>query len=414
MELWRRLLLLISVCTGIFLFFYASLSPLVIATPVDLAEKQKKEGTYRGVGLPDEKSESLARLPLQEYIAETTKGRLFRVEGPEWEDLFEAARAVDEGRPVAQEWESRLPAGQYPMKVLFFRPDEPPVNRYSPHLHQNNDEIYISPAGVAGSSFLRLKYRVYKDEDFHPGSGFSAYPHPPASMVYPFRKHCLGLIVFGLALYILLPWPETDHRAIRYARGRIILGDILSFVIIAPFFALPFLVTGGTLQAFTQGWPLLFFFWPLFFLGIWLLVIAAWFSGFSITVTGDRLKISTYNKGKRAFYYKDMESFQPVVFKPPRWLIGLSWLAALSGKGSTRIGRAGRAMILSSSASGSLCIRMKNDTEIFITVTDMMGDRMIKGLRALVNQMKKHGVKERTDVRVIRSLGLETMRLPKG
>jgi hypothetical protein len=42
-----------------------------------------------------------------------------------------------------------------------------------------------------------------------------------------------------------------------------------------------------------------------------------------------------------------------------------------------------------------------------------MGNDMLKGLRSLVNQMKKHGVKESTDVRVIRSLGLETMRLPE-
>lgn len=54
------------------------------------------------------------------------------------------------------------------------------------------------------------------------------------------------------------------------------------------------------------------------------------------------------------------EYFQPVVFKPPKWLIMLSWLAALSAKGSMRTGATGRAMILSSSEYGILSIRFKN------------------------------------------------------
>ncbi|MFA5352904.1 MAG: hypothetical protein WC291_01630, partial [Thermodesulfovibrionales bacterium] len=372
MELWRRLILLVCVCAGIFLFFYVSLSPLVIAEPVDFAEKQKKEGTYMGFRLPSEKAELLSRMPLREYIAETTKGRLFSVDAKDWGELFSAASAVKQGLPASKEWQQRLPSDQYPMKLLFFRADEQPVKGFSEQLREDNDRIFLSLREGAETEYLKLELRAYKDEDFHPGSGLSDYPRPPGSMLYPLRKHSLGLIIFGLGLYIILPWPGTDHRAIRYARWRIILGDILSFVVIAPFFAFPFLITGGALQAFTQAWPLFLFFWPLFFMGIWLLVIAAWFAGFSITVTGDRLKISTYNRGKRAFPYKDMESFQPVLFKPPRWLILLSWLAALSGKGSTRIGGSGRAIILNSSASGSLCIRMKNGAEIFIAVTDMM------------------------------------------
>lgn len=100
-----------------------------------------------------------------------------------------------------------------------------------------------------------------------------------------------------------------------------------------------------------------------------------------------------------------MEYFQPVIFKPPKWLVILSWLAALSGRGST-----GRAILLSSSQTGTIGIRLKNGRDLFIVVTDQMGREALKGFERIIESLRSFGVKELDEVREIRSMGFEVMR----
>jgi hypothetical protein len=59
-----------------------------------------------------------------------------------------------------------------------------------------------------------------------------------------------------------------------YRRWRVILGDV-AVVVTVPFFAFPFFIVGGIVQAFTEGWPLFFFFWPMFFIGLIFVWLAA-------------------------------------------------------------------------------------------------------------------------------------------
>jgi hypothetical protein len=69
-------------------------------------------------------------------------------------------------------------------------------------------------------------------------------------------------------------------------------------------------------------------------------------------------------------------------------------------------------MILGSSVWGSLAIRLKNGREIFLGITDQLGTDMI-GADAIVKALRKAGVREVDEVREIRSLGLEMVRLPE-
>ena len=286
------------------------------------------------------------------------KGKYCRQPVKIGKNCFGAVIAVSQEKAVAKVWQKRLPSDKYPSKVLFFRPDESPVNSLASQFHHDNDVVYISLTNGNRTEYLQAEYRTYNNEDFLLGSGFINYPTPPIYMLFPYRKYSLWVVLLGLLLYIFLPVQQKNPEAIKYPRWRMVLGDVVSFLMIVPFFFFPFLITGGTLQAFTQGWPLFFFFWPILILGIWLLFISAWLAGFSIVVTDDRLRFFT-SKGEREFLYKDMKFYQPVIFKPPKWLIALSWIAALSGKGSSRIGATGRAMILSGSASGSIGIQIK-------------------------------------------------------
>jgi len=392
MELWRRLILLVCVCAAVFLSKVTSLSPLILTASADLAGRQERHD-----------------MPLNDYIARVTQGKLYRRDGREWEEILTKITALKEGKTVGKEWSKHLPADKYPMEVLFFRPDEAPVNTIAGYFRKDNDVLYVSLQKGQTTNYLELEYRTYSDDDFHFG-GLSSYPHPPIYMFYPYRRYSLWIALLGLLLYILLP-RKKDPEAIRYPLWRMVLGDIVAFLIAVPFFAFPFLITGGSLQAFTVGWPLFIFFWPFFFMGIWLLLISAWFAGFSIVITEDRLRLSTY-KGKREYLYKDIEYFQPVIFKPPKWLIALSWTAALSGKGASRIGSTGRALILSGSEYSSLGIKMKNGSDLYINLTDMIGSDILKGSVKIIKAMKQAGVHEKSEVREIRSLGLETVRFP--
>jgi hypothetical protein len=412
MELWRRLILLFFICTVILLAKFADLSPLVLVKYIDFAREQKEEGSYMGVRIMTEEDERLSRLPLNEYIQEKTKGKILPATNKEFEELFVVVTAVSQDKTVPKAWQKRLPSDKYPSKVLFFRPDEAPINSLSNQFHHDNDVVYISLTNDNKTEYLEAESRIYNNEDFLLGSGFINYPTPPIYMLFPYRKYSLLVVLLGLLVYIFLPAQQKNPDAIKYPRWRMVLGDIVSFLMIIPFFSFPFLITGGTLQAFTQGWPLFFFFWPIFFMGLWLLSISAWLAGFSIVVTDDRLSFFTF-KGVREFLYKDMEFYQPVIFKPPKWLIALSWIAALSGKGSSRISATGRAMILSGSASGSIGIRLKNGADIFINITDQMGSNALKGFEKILDKLKKNSVQEKDEVREIRSLGLETMRLPE-
>ncbi len=411
MELWRRLILLVSVCAAIWLAKFVSLTPLVLVKPVDFQERQRKEGSYMGVRIMTEEKQRLSAMPLQEYMTEVTQGRLIKGEGKAWEELFANIKAITEDKGVSGEWSKRLPSGPYPMKVLFFRIDEPPVRAVSDHFKKANDVAYVSLARAGQTEYLELNYRVYSDDDFHFGSGLTSYPHPPTYLFYPYRKFSLWIALIGLVVYAALPRGKIDPSAIRYPLWRIVLSDILAFIFIGPFFALPILIVGGSTQAFTQGWPALIFFWPFFLAGIGLLVTSAWFASYQILLLEDRLRISTY-KGASDFPYSDMSYFQPVIVRSPRWLVFLSWIATFSGKGSSRIGATGRAMILSGSASGSIGIRLRNGADIFVNITDQMGSNALKGFKKILDKLKESGVQEKDEPREIRSLGFETMRIP--
>jgi hypothetical protein len=125
----------------------------------------------------------------------------------------------------------------------------------------------------------------------------------------------------------------------------------------------------------------------------------------------DRLRI--WNPwGARDYPYSAMEYFQPVVIKPPKWLIVLTWLAALAGKGNMKVGATGRALLMSSAAWGALGIRLRSGNDLIIGIADQLGTDTLDAGR-IIDALKKASVKEVAEEREVRSMGLEMMRLPE-
>jgi len=411
MELWRRVFLVTCFFAAIVAFFLADLSPVVIVSNVDFSDRQKREGSYMGVRLMTERTERLAGLPLQDYIAEVTHSRLLAAEGRQWNELFQNALAAERSQSLAGEWQRRLPSDKHPMGVLFFKTGEVPVNQLISLFRKSNDQVFLVQGEGERALYLKAEYRVYSDGDFHFGSGFSNYPTPPTDILYPLRKWSPWVALAGLVLYVALPWPKRPPDTLAYRRWRVVLCDVAAVIMTVPFFAFPFMIVGGLIQAFTEGWPLFFFFWPIVSLGFLLVFLAAWFSSFALLPLEDRLRVWNL-RGAQDYSYSAMEFFQPVEIKPPRWLIGLSWIAALAGKGNMRVGATGRALLMSSSAWGALGIRLKSGEDLIIGITDQLGTNTLDAGK-IIGALKKAGVKEVAEEREIRSLGLEMLRLPE-
>ncbi len=139
-------------------------------------------------------------------------------------------------------------------------------------------------------------------------------------------------------------------------------------------------------------------------LGIYSIKIAIWYASYQLDLRDDGITIASY-KGIKHFRFDDIEYYQPVIFKPPKWLVFLTWLAAFSGRGG-----AGRAILLSSSQTGAIAVRLKDGKEFYITVTDQMGRTALKGFEKILEMLGKNEVPIREEVKEIRSMGMEIMR----
>jgi hypothetical protein len=77
------------------------------------------------------------------------------------------------------------------------------------------------------------------------------------------------------------------------------------------------------------------------------------------------------------------------------------------------MGAAGRALMLSSSGARGIAVQLKSGGALFVNITDQMGGTAIKGFEAILEELRKKGIPEKSEERQIRSLGFETVRLAK-
>lgn len=406
MELWRRIIFYGCFTIGILLFMYAQMSPAVYIETFNPDEERKSfVRKYIDSLLSKEERREIEEKKLREIASKTIKVE----HESEWKEIYLNLRILQEQKSfspknwkIPNNWKRRLPDEKYPSKVFFFLPNESPVNKLSSYFNKNNDRLYLYLPNL--NAYLKAHYKIYSKEDFHLGSGFSNLPRPPNWILYPYRNYAIFLFIFGILSYIFLPYKTISKDALRYPRWKVIAGDFAVFILVAVFFSLPLFIAGGTLQAFTIGAPITVVMWLISLLVFYSIKIAAWYASYQILPLDEGIKIATY-KGVGQIRYDEMEYFQPVIFKPPKWLVILSWLAALSGRGST-----GRAILLSSSQTGTIGIRLKNGRDLFIVVTDQMGREALKGFERIIESLRSFGVKELDEVREIRSMGFEVMR----
>lgn len=392
-ELWRRLLLLLFFAIGMWLFMYASPAPLVRMDIVDFAREQERETSGHFV---TDQQVHLAALPLQDYIGTVTDGALVELEGTRWNDFLEQAGAAAAGSPSPQ-WEKRIPADDLEwgrIRSIFFRPEEEPVAGLLSHLVSPNEPVHLKGPGSAEESlYLRMRYISFSHDNFSPGSGYTGINEPPSSFFRPYRPYSYLFFLAGLLLYFFLPKPRRAPEAMHYSRGSVIGADLASVILFVPFFGLPLLIMGGSVQALTGFLPATLIFWGMALFSLWLVFISAWYASFTLTLDDQHLTLSHYG-GERRIPWQDFTFFQPAEKRYPRWLVLLTLLSALTARGSEQAGAAGRAALAVSSINYGARLHHRDGSYLDIWKTNALGGLILRGAYKLESMLQQFGVKE--------------------
>ncbi|MFQ3573721.1 MAG: hypothetical protein SNJ53_03710, partial [Thermodesulfovibrionales bacterium] len=292
MELLRRILFYGCGILAVAAFIYASLEPYVVLS-IHEPEDYKKGSFSKHL-------ESL--LPPEEWIAIQKKRQdeiiesTIDVQGREWLEIYKNLKAHRDRNILMDSWKKRLPGDQYPTSSFFYRTTDTPIISISNRLISEKT-FYLRLAKTKDREdktdslplMLSLSYVVPTDDNFALGSGYSRYPRPPTWMLYPYRQYSLYIFLFGLASYIFLPVSSISPNAIRYPRWRVISGDIAATLLFFPFFSLPFLISGGLIQAVTVGFPITIPMWLISLLGLYSIKIALWYGSYQIDIKDDGL-----------------------------------------------------------------------------------------------------------------------------
>jgi hypothetical protein len=211
-------------------------------------------------------------------------------------------------------------------------------------------------------------------------------------------------MIASIAL-LLLPTRRHEKDSIHFKTWFITGNDVcFAILLVALPFAAPMAIMGGATQVFfTEGIFLLPIFWLLAAIGVWGIVfIMPRFASFEIEIKNDGIK-SHDSRGVNFYQFKDMQYFQWVTFKRPRWLIFFAWIFLLAGRrGGTNL------FILSTLTHAGIGIRLRDDVLFYLNTSNPMGQSVLnQNAVKIVEILQEKGVVEKKEEIIIRSMGLE-------
>lgn len=339
------------------------------------------------------------------------KPEVIDVDGEEWRSLIESAEAVFGGGQLPDGWLRRV--SDYTRRDLAHPmplSDPPKVNR----LTFWRDERPM--AELASALKMRQSYLLRLQESKAPPLLISLMPEPevsgfghtsfgvPTPMAYPLRPAWPWLAGIGLASYLLIPWRRIGPDTIAWPTWRLVLGDLASALLFLPFFGMPLFIIGSTQQALSTYLPFTAIFWILAALGAYLIFWTIRYACWAIHMLPDGIEIESLT-GRRPIAFKDITGIQRAVIKPPKWLVVLSYLAALlPSRGSARAGQAGRALLLSSSCTSGLILHLRNGRSPVIWFTDQMGSVAVSHFDKLTSALEEHQIPQIEEIVELRRI----------
>jgi hypothetical protein len=288
----RRLVLIAGTLVGIIFAFWPR--PVLYRIGItDFAQRQRGEYGWT----------NRREMELADYIKDRTEGRLLRVEGQAWQDLYKDVAALGEQG--------------------YFLPDQRPLDDIAHHF----DGSFTYVALEQGSTAVYLDVTLVRPGDF---------PKAPASLQYPLRRFALGVFLAALLGYLLIPWPKPDPDVVAYARftGTLLPDLGVGVVLVGLFFALPWFIVPHQAHVshplvLDGGWIILtVIMWGMSLFGLAIHAVAAWYEAWCIHIGADHLIMESI-WGVERVPFADIEKLTMGSREPPRALIIAGLLISL-------------------------------------------------------------------------------------
>lgn len=407
-ELLRRLALLTGVLLGVALFCYV-VPAVVSVTAVNWEQEQARE-LKSASGYVSMEKKRLAQLPLNDYIQEKVgASTIVNVDSSQWAEFFaqvELASNGQYGRSVYGNRVSEEDKDQFwkplgPVAV-FFKTDEIPWAQWG-LISKDGHEAYVSTTIDAKTVYFRLSYQDYR-------TSVSAMSKPyrtaPGWLYHPSRNLGVGVLVLGMLLYVFLPRRPKQPEDIAYSAGSMLAGDLAALILLLPFYGLPFLINGGTVQAITGMWPVTAAMWFLACLSVLLLYYNAWHASYRIELTSEAFYLITF-KGVREHRFNEIVVVNLVSLRNPGWFRKLFMaVALLSLLGGRTTQPAGSAWLTYTAAYGGLEICGRTGNPLYLWFTNQFGDVIINNFDRLLNALEAAGVQINRELREIEGFSL--------
>lgn len=391
-ELWRRLALLLGILAGLALFFYVA-PAMISVTAIDWQQEQARElKSHSGYVSPEKRR--LNALPLDEYIREKTRDRVQEVDSGRWWTFFQQVQLASSGEfnrsaygdRVGDEikdsyWSPLLPT------AVYFKPDEIPWAQWG-LLPQDGKSVFVSTIQGGQTIYLELSYQDYSTSV---GAMSSPYRVAPGWLYHPYRTIGIIIMILGLLLYIFLPRRQKLPDDISYSTGSMVAGDLVGVILLAPFYGLPYLVNGGTIQAITGLWPITLVMWLLAGFSIYLFYSNAWHASYRIELTPQALSLTTF-KGTKEMRFDEMAAVDVVALRNPSWfrklLLAMAFLSVVSGRASSTQ-PAGTALLAEAASYGGLQIQGRSGGKpIYIWFSDQRGGVIINNFERVLDAIE--------------------------
>lgn len=409
-ELWRRVALVLGILIGLALFCYVA-PAMVSVTAVDWETEQADElKSYSGYVTEEDKR--LNALPLDEYIRENTGGQVISVDSDKWADFFAQVRLASMweyerssfGDRVSEEDKDDFWKPTRPVEV-FFKPDEIPYAQWGLR-PGDGQSAYISTNSGSETIYLRVKYHDYQTSV---GAMYSPYRTAPGWLYHPYRTIGIMIMILGLLLYIFLPRRKKMPDDISYSTGSMVAGDLVGLILLLPFYGLPYLVNGGTVQAITGLWPITLAMWFIACISIYLFYSNAWNASYRIEMTPEALYLVTF-KGVKEIQFSEMAVVNQVALRNPGWFrklfLAVAFLSVFSGR-ATSTQPAGSALLAATASYGGLeIVENSGGKPVYIWFSDQIGNVIINNFDSVAEAMQAAGVSINREQREIEGFSM--------
>jgi len=216
----RRLALFITIPIGVLMIAWPA-SELLSVRAVDWDAERRHEIAAL---LSEE-----ARRDLNAYIREQTEGHVITLPVDPWQTFVEQVRETLAGRPPTATWKAATEWNEYYHKVraIYLDPDDPHSAKLSQFPEFTHGYAYLrseDEKSTAPSLYLqRLDFSL-------------THSAAPQYLIYPLRHAGWWVILAGLLIYALIPWPRpASDQFCPVTPGMAFLIDVVGVILYGTF-----------------------------------------------------------------------------------------------------------------------------------------------------------------------------------